>query len=106
MCGGFAVFFGCALAVHSTLGVATQVQGQARLGLAVPADHLLVLGRTLLQADLVAVGLHRHQGVLLPTGDGPSWCSRLCERLLADPPAEPLTFVEDLQCSEGCAAAL
>ena len=68
-----------------------------------PADHLLVLGRTLLQADLVAVGLHRHPGgVLLPTGDGTSWCSRLCERLLAVPPAEPLTLVEDLQCSAGC----
>ena len=70
-----------------------------------PADHLLVLGRTLLQAELVAVGLHRHPGVLLPTGDGPSRCSRLCERLLAVPPAEPLTLVEDLQCSKGCAGS-
>ena len=103
--GGFAAYFRCTFALHSTHVVTPPVHGQDAYLSHSPADHLLVLGRTLLQADLVAVGLHRHPGVLLPTGDGPSWCSRLCERLLADSPAEPLTLVEDLQCSEGCVTA-
>ena len=51
----------------------------------------------------MVVGLHGQEaGVLLPSGEGPSWCSRLCQRLLADPPAEPLTHIEDLQTCERC----
>jgi len=53
----------------------------------------------------VVVGLHQRPGLVLPKGDGPSWCSRLCECLLADPPAEPLTIVDDLQASSRCGPA-